>query len=262
MLDNDKCNPKNERFLTVIRNRAVEYALNKGYDVIVSDTNLKPATFYEMVKIAERIGNVRIFERRFDVDLKECLERNKKRERKVPEEVIKEMYKRYKYFKPNDPRDVYVANGSIEPVPYDKNKENCIIVDIDGTVALNIGRSYYDLTKVSEDKPNSPIINLVQTIAPLGSGITVNFVSGRDDICYQQTKDWIVDNIGKEVYSFNLYMRKTGDNRRDVTIKKEIYDSKIKPFYNVEYAIDDRPAICRLWKSIGIPVLQLNDMEF
>lgn len=54
-------------------------------------------------------------------------------------------------------------------------------------------------------------------------------MSGRDSICYNITKDWIINNV-----------------------KTELFFKYVDSNYNVVYAIDDRPKIIRLWKDIGI----------
>ena len=58
-------------------------------------------------------------------------------------------------------------------------------------------------------------------------------------------------------------MRATGDKRKDTIVKKEIWDNHIYGKYNVFLAIDDRPSVVRMWRQdVGIPVLQVNDIEF
>lgn len=56
-----------------------------------------------------------------------------------------------------------------------------------------------------------------------------------------------------------LFMRVGGDRRLDSVVKEEIYRERIEPFYDVRYAIDDRPQVCDLWRSLGIPVMQVVD---
>ncbi len=56
-------------------------------------------------------------------------------------------------------------------------------------------------------------------------------------------------------------MRKTGDKRDDTIVKKELFDS-FKNDYYVEYVIDDRPKVVRMWRSLGLFTFQVNDKEF
>jgi len=259
MLDNDQFSTANELFINVVRDRAVEYALGRGYDVILSDTNLKPKTFNSMVEIARRIGNVRVMEKKFDVPVDVCKERNRNRERVVPNHVIDRMYEGFKKIKGLPPRDVCVAKGEIQPPMYDPKKTDCILVDIDGTVANNVSRSYYDMGRVYDDELVLPIVELVKL---LSSDRQVIFLSGRDGSCYEDTKRWLVDKVKFIEQEFVLLMRKAGDSRRDYIVKKEIYDTKISPHYNIDYVLDDRPQVVRMWRNLGLTVLQLNDLEF
>jgi len=86
-------------------------------------------------------------------------------------------------------------------------------------------------------------------------------VSGRTKSCMEKTKDWL------EVYTdvprdAEVYMREEGDNRKDIVVKREIYEKYLKDRFNVAYILDDRPVVCRMWRDLGIPVLQLDDRNF
>lgn len=56
-----------------------------------------------------------------------------------------------------------------------------------------------------------------------------------------------------------FYMRKTGDNRKDSIVKKEIYDTLIEPYYNVLFVVDDRPQVVEAWREIGLHVIAVTD---
>ena len=45
-------------------------------------------------------------------------------------------------------------------------------------------------------------------------------------------------------------MRKSGDNRKDTIIKKEIFNSEIRDKYYIDFVIDDRPCVIRMWKKL------------
>lgn len=57
----------------------------------------------------------------------------------------------------------------------------------------------------------------------------------------------------------HLHMRRGGDYRPDTIVKEEIYHRAIRPYFDVRFAVDDRPEVCDLWRSFGIPVLQVTD---
>lgn len=71
-------------------------------------------------------------------------------------------------------------------------------------------------------------------------------------------RDWIA-KVGLPIDL--LLMREGGDQRRDSIVKLEILDRDIEPFYNVLFAIDDRPQVVEAWESRGIPVIAVTDPE-
>lgn len=258
MLDGEKQDYDSERRITLpIRDYALTTLLGKGYDVVVDDTNMKRHYYDAVCRIAEKIGDVRIVVRFFDTPLEECITRNTKRERPVPEELIRKMHRTYIKSRNGLPEDVYFPPNK-KQFHIDPELPNAIILDMDGTAALNQGtRDYYDMSRVANDDPNIPVLGVVCLEAAAGTKILV--VSGRDDIAKGDTKLWL--ECHNTPYHA-LFMRKTGDKRKDMIVKKEIYEREIRGKYNVKYAFDDRPQVCRLWRELGITVFQLNDIEF
>ena len=146
-----------------------------------------------------------------------------------------------------------------------KNKmRDCIIVDIDGTIAQkHPDRNIFDYTKVGMDLPIHPVIKIIQELSfgifipheprdiEIEPYVKLIFVSGRQDYCKKETKDW----INKHVTGFDdyeLYMRKTGDNRDDTIVKHELYENYIKDKFNVVAVFDDRPKVLRMWRELGL----------
>jgi len=56
-----------------------------------------------------------------------------------------------------------------------------------------------------------------------------------------------------------LFMREGGDQRVDSTVKREIFQRHIEPFFDVRYVIDDRPQVVQAWRDLGLHVLQVKD---
>lgn len=142
-------------------------------------------------------------------------------------------------------------------------KIRAIICDIDGTVALRGERSPYDYSRVGEDEPNLPIVELVKTLSENWSREII-FVSGRDDSCEFETNEWLrmVLDIFDSYDDVVLHMRKTGDNRSDSIVKQEIYETYIKDRYQVDYVLDDRNQAIAMWRSLGLVVLQVAEGNF
>ena len=147
--------------------------------------------------------------------------------------------------------------------------EKIYIFDIDGTVSLMNGRGAFEYHKVDTDSPNEPVISILRDYL-IPSGIRILYLSGREDVCLEKTKLWLhkqgilskydVDTLnGTNVGQFGLFMRKTGDNRDDRIVKKEMFDNYIKDKYYVKAVYDDRPKVIRMWRELGLFVFDVGD---
>ena len=137
-------------------------------------------------------------------------------------------------------------------------KIDAIIVDVDGTVALmKKKRGPFDWDKVSLDAPNLPIIDLVHILQD--TGLKVLVTTGRDGVCLNDTEVWLSDH---GVMYDAIFIRDAGDCRKDSIIKKEIYDNHIKDKYNIKYVLDDRDQVVKMWRDMGLTVLQVADGDF
>jgi hypothetical protein len=130
-----------------------------------------------------------------------------------------------------------------------------IIVDIDGTIALRGERDPYCWEDVINDEQNKPIIGLVMQLEQFNDLI---FVSGRKDICRNDTIVWL-ELCGFD--DFELHMRRADDNRPDEIVKKEIYEKHIYP-RKVRWVFDDRNKVVKMWRELGLTCLQVADGDF
>ena len=73
------------------------------------------------------------------------------------------------------------------------------------------------------------------------------------------TEQWLKEKVQLSYHS--LFMRQTGDFRKDAIIKQEIYEREIKDKYNVLFVLDDRLQVCRMWYSLGLPLLKFGDPD-
>lgn len=164
--------------------------------------------------------------------------------------------------KPGDPLhdsvQVFLSTLGRHSLPPVGEPFRAVICDIDGTVALKCDRDIYDYSRVKDDLPNVPIVRLVQL---LGIDRAVIFVSGREDGSRPETTDWL-----KATFDLDdtpaLFMRRSGDYREDAVVKKEIYETYIRPFVWVDYVIDDRNSVVAMWRSLGLTCLQVADGDF
>lgn len=227
--------------------------LDKGYNVIVDDTNLSPTHDKRLRELADGYGNgerATFEEKFFDTPLAECIRRDMLRPESVGKKVIRRMYEGI--------RELY------EPkLTYNPSLPDCIIVDIDGTLAHMNGRSPYDYSKVSTDIADPVVVDIVrryrQTDPIEDNPLYVVIVSGREDGCKAETEQWLKDNY---IPYDELHMRKADDSRDDRIVKKEIYDEWIKKRYNVKFVLDDRNRVVEMWRSLGLKVLQVGEGDF
>lgn len=142
-------------------------------------------------------------------------------------------------------------------------KPFCILIDIDGTLALKGSRHPYDFNKVSEDSLNQIVHDVIAAYLNYNPDTEAIFVSGRSDICLEDTKEWLFDKcLFLKNDKFPLFMRENEDYRSDFIIKEEIYLNKIAPYYSVKLVFDDRDSVVKMWRSHNLCCFQVADGDF
>lgn len=86
------------------------------------------------------------------------------------------------------------------------------------------------------------------------AGFNPIFLTARNGtkVCRKITLRQIRQCLGLE--SINLFMRRPGDNRPDVEIKKEIYAANLSEL-NCVLAVDDRLPVIKMWVDLGLSVI-------
>lgn len=246
--------PKQENLITEMENYCIMVALNRGYNVIVDATHLNQKDVVRKTRVIKdhyrtRGINVEFEIKSFDLSIEKCIERDLKRVNSVGEKVIRKFY------------DLYLRQEKLK-VKQDESLSRVILIDLDGTIALHNGRSPYEYEKCDTDLPNFPVIKVIENYLSYGCGDII-FMSGREDSCKEKTLQWIQDNIQIMPGEIQLYMRKTGDRRKDAIIKRELFEKHIKNNYYIDFVIDDRPQVIRMWKDLGLFVFNVGDgIEF
>lgn len=248
---------KLENLITDMVERSIESLINRGYNVIYDATNLKAAYINKIASIVRHTARVEY--QIFDIPIDVAIQRDFLRERKVGNLVIEKQYQQYLVlldsfdFAPINPN----PKRYIAPELH-SNKKYCVIFDIDGTLAHTSGkRSHYDYENVEVDDCDVAVSNVYGALAD--SGYVMIALSGREDSCREQTKTWL-DRNG--LVFDELFMRQTGDSRRDSIIKEEIFWEHIEPNYDVLCVFDDRDQVVKMWRSLGIKCLQVEPGNF
>lgn len=242
MMNNGEFSGKLEKQVIRTEREIAENALKLGKNVVIDDTNFNPTHeeyFRQLAKTYKAEFEIKFF----DTPLEVCIERDIKRPNGVGEAVIRKMYNQY--LKPQ--QAVYEHN---------KNLRTAILCDIDGTLAHMKDRSPYDWGRVDTDEVDPTIKNLLDV---LKDKYFIILVSGRDEVCREKTEKWL---RGNEIPYGMLLMRPEGDIRKDSIIKRELFETHIRPYYNVEFVLDDRNQVVEMWRSLGLKCLQVAEGDF
>ncbi|MER5702643.1 AAA family ATPase [Micromonospora sp. NPDC002296] len=250
-----------EAQVTRAQRAQVEALLRGRVSVCVDDTNLRARTLRDWARLAADCGAGFEVHDFTDVPLDECLRRDAARPAadRVGEAAIRRLHDRFLANRPLPLPVPEVAPGApahrgaarAEPT-------EIVLVDIDGTVALHVSRSPYDMTRVAEDVPNEAVIAAVRAMHAAGYGVV--FCSGRDAAARADTVTWLARHV--RVPYLALHLRAVGDSRRDAVVKREIYEREIEGRYRVVGVFDDRMQVVRMWRSLGLTVFQVAEGDF
>lgn len=250
-----------EKMVSRTQKSAARAHLRDGRSIIIDDTNLRLRFAKLWADMAVQTGAEFIVH---DIPLSadECMANDMWRDESemVGPDVIETFARRYPMPWPEVTPNTRLADPA-KPDVYvpDKSQPIAWIVDIDGTLAHHeaSGRSPYDWSRVSEDEVDDVIANLVDLLN--SEGFIIVLVSGRDAVCRADTETWLAKH---DIVYDVLHMRPEGDNRPDHVVKAEIFDNHIRHQYHVLGVLDDRSQVVRMWRSMGLKTLQVQDGDF
>lgn len=235
---------KDEKEVVAIETEYVCNGLYSGKNVVVDNTHFNPTHEARLRKIAEKYNAD--FEILFiDTPVEICIRRNRKRANSVPIEVILTMYNKY------------IAPYRDKKEEYNDELEECVIVDLDGTLAHldpDNPRDIYDASRADSDILDDAVSNVVGMA--YGHGYHIIVLTGRNAAHLDVSKAWLAS---QGVEYDEIFARPTDDTRPDFEVKRELYENHIRGKYNVKYVIDDRPSVCREWRRLGLKTLQVGD---
>lgn len=238
MLDNGNHSKDMEKFILQVRDEIIIKAIENGKHVIVDDTNLAPKHEERIKQLIQGKAELSIIDMT-DVPIDVCIERDLRRNRSVGEKVIRQMHRQF-IEKVNE-------YSEAEDLP------RAIIVDIDGTLAKMNGRSPFDWSRVKEDSCNEAVKSVVNSY----DGSVIVF-SGRDGVCRDLTIEWLRES---NIKFDQLFMREAGNNEKDSIIKKRLFDENIRGKFKIDFVLDDRLSVCRMWHQLGLQLLRVGDPD-
>lgn len=246
-----------ENYVSKVEEFQVRTAVEDGYNVVIDATNLSQETIDKWIDVACDL-EVDIDFKLFQISYADALERDKNRKRPVGPAVMTRFFKQYF---PDEPltKNPPVLKDERFIVTQDETLPKCVIVDLDGTLALRTNRTYYEYDKVDTDIPNTQLLEILHKLEK--EGVIINFITGRENKSKSEWKTcrWIANQkIGK----YNLFMRQKGDHRQDDIIKSEIYEKHIKDQYNVIGVFEDRDRVVKMWRDLGLLCCQVYYGDF
>ena len=146
-----------------------------------------------------------------------------------------------------------------------------VIVDLDGTLALNLHRyhfidkstgnkvdwnSYFEAC--DKDLPNKPVIESIRALKEFG--YQIHIFSARGDIVKAKTIKWLERYF---VPYDHLTMRKMDSFIPDEDLKKS-WLLKYYPDYknDILCVFDDREKVVKMWRSLGLTCFQVAEGDF
>lgn len=275
---------KSEAAVTaILRNRMLK-ALREGRTVIEDNTNMNPRFLGSLVAEARKVG-AEIEFIAIDVPIEVAKERNRKRGaaggRLVPDFVIDSMAKNA-YSEDGHIKDIvaskkgfvfFVAketNGMRELAKYNRELEeanpilskNLVIIDIDGTLAVNHEMADRHLRQPNvkknfqgfyEDSVNAEVNTSVVALSKemRASGLTLFALTGRSDNYADLTTTFLRRT---EAPISRVLMAREGDFRGDHDTKSDAVDRLQAEGFQIVHAIDDRPTSIDVWRNRGVLV--------
>ena len=233
----------NEKFILKLRNTAILMALEAGKHVVVDDTNFG-INIDRIKELVKGKAQVQVNDSFLKVPVEECIRRDLLRPKSVGKDVIMKMYNQF------------VRPQLVEPIVYNPNLPDAVLVDMDGTLALMNGRSPYDVSCCDLDLPNYPVL---ETVQKLQDSKIIIIMSGRTDDGKEKTESWLFKHGVKYQH---IYMRAAGDMRKDSIVKQELYERFIRDKFNVSFILDDRQQVVDMWRGLGLTVFQVAEGDF
>lgn len=253
-----------EHDIIAARNSMIQTFLRLGHNVIVDDTNIEDKHIKDIFHIvASEFPHVTIDVKNFLVPIADCIERDRLRDARVGEYVIRNMAKRFNTTPSGleSWKSLYAHKYGIDVQVWNHKLSSCIIVDIDGTIAEKGDRSPFDWKLVDTDTPIQDVVNIITNLMD-GYSITelpvLIFMSGRDEECRSETEDWLYTHMEDMYEGSTLLMRSKGDMRKDYIVKRELFEQNIRDRYNVIGVFDDRDQVVHMWrKQLGLTTFQV-----
>jgi len=142
-----------------------------------------------------------------------------------------------------------------------RKKTRALIVDLDGTLAIFDGvRNGLDFSDVTKDKVNEVVKEVLIMYKRYDKRRKILIISGRPNTkeIYQQTLFW----LKKNQIPFDKLFLVDREGLPDAENKKFFYQTKIKNKYYIDFILEDRNSVVKMWREIGLVCFQVAETNY
>ena len=139
--------------------------------------------------------------------------------------------------------------------------KNIILCDIDGTIANNDHRQHFLEGKKDWDGFFSELVNdlpiqiiIDKVIQEQANGKEIVFLTGRPERYRYSTTLWLKEYFN---FEFKLLMRKDGDRRNKLEIKKEIFEKNFKPD-DIYCVFENDYDLIKMWEGLTLETIRVD----
>jgi hypothetical protein len=140
-------------------------------------------------------------------------------------------------------------------------KTQALIVDLDGTLAIFEGvRNGLDFSDVTKDKVNEVVKEVLMMYKKYDKKRKIIVISGRPNTknVYQQSLFW----LKKNKIPFDKLFLVDREGLPDAENKKFFYQTKIKDKYQIDFVLEDRNSVVKMWREIGLVCFQVAETNY
>lgn len=246
--------------LILSENKLLKFAIETNRNIAIDGINLEPGRvelFENYLKEAGLSDLYKISIKLFSTPVEECIARDRILRYPLGEKEIRRIFRRYK------DRITFLLNSEIVAREVKPNPllPDCIIVDIDGTLCLNVtGRPFYNAgDSVLQDKPVIPVCKIIRSFISTNV-CEVIFITGRDNSMAKATEEYIEQHLG--IVNPKIFYRDLTDYRKSYQTKLEVYQKYILGKYNVVFVLEDNNSVVKMFREQGLTVLQPNASDY
>lgn len=241
---------ENTSVLKELREKFLTHMMERNWDIVCDNMNLNPKEieFYKnIVEEFNKNGHSYTIEfKDFFIPVEECIRRDAMRANPIGEKTIKSLFHKY----------MPLIVGSehrkkIESQPtYRADKPDCIIVDMDGTLAFNLsGRNFFDdIDMIKYDTPLLATVSILRAMKMTGT-CNIFIVTGRSEKSREATENWLAEN---NIPFDKVFMREEKDFSHSNDFKQKVYEDNIKNNYNVLFVLDDDTKCMKMYQEQGL----------